>query len=312
MHLVFSSTQHQGARSEQQDAYAVFASADEAFRRHGGELVVVADGMGGLAHGALASQTAVDRFVAAYQEKRPEESVARALSRSLEAANTAVYQLAAQKQVAGEMGTTLVAGAFLDSQLFWISVGDSGVFYRPAKGPIRLLNTPHTLGAFLAQQAEKGLLRSEVAQTHPERDALTCFLGLERISQVDCNEKPLMLEPGDVVVFATDGLFKFLDQDAMEQTIPGDPATLAQRLVKRTLQLGHPQQDNITVVSATRCKQANPVFSTIASVIVIGGLIALFWFAKRWPGGPGQTQTTSLPPVGEGQLARPTEKTPTP
>jgi protein phosphatase len=280
MQLYLSSAQHIGARSEQQDSFAIFEPADETFRAHGGLLVVVADGMGGLSHGALASRIAVEQFVRAYREKTAEESVEDALTRCVESANREVHRAAIGKQAPGDMGTTLVAGVFRDSELIWISVGDSGILLSTREAGLAALNTPHTLGAFLAQQAAKGVVDPSIARTHPDREALTSFLGLERIAEIDRSKDPVRLGPGDVVIFASDGLFKFLPSESIQQGLRGAASAFSERLVRKTLELQHSQQDNITVVTVSCGAAARRLSSKATSVAVLSGLFGAGWLLK--------------------------------
>lgn len=284
MQLFLSSAQHIGARSEQQDSFAIFHAPDDAFAAHGGVLVVVADGMGGLAHGALASRIAVEEFVKAYRLKQAEETISDALMRSVAAANAKVHRAACEKEAAGDMGTTLVAGVFHGADFFWISVGDSGIFISSSGMQLLPLNTPHTLGAFLSQQAAKGVVDPEIAKSHPDREALTSFLGLEQIAQIDRNTDPLRLNQGDVVLFASDGLFKFLQAKNIQDGLHGEASTFSDRLVRQTTALGHAHQDNITVVTVSCGSAARRLSSKATSVAVLSGMIGAGWLIKRFFG----------------------------
>ncbi len=65
--------QHIGARHYQQDSLGLADPEDHAFLAHGGFLAVLCDGMGGMEHGDVASQTAVRAILDAYatQDSRP-------------------------------------------------------------------------------------------------------------------------------------------------------------------------------------------------------------------------------------------------
>ena len=117
-----------GGREEQQDAFAFSDIGDEAFADHGGVLAVVADGMGGLAGGRAASQTAVRTFLDAYCGKAPGDGIDTALDRAIHVANQAVCDLVSTRASDAERGTTLVAGVLHDDGLRWISVGDSRIY----------------------------------------------------------------------------------------------------------------------------------------------------------------------------------------
>ena len=92
MNYSFGNAQHIGARSSQQDAFGFSNPFEAEFVAHAGLLAVLADGMGGLAHGDLASRAALAAFLAAYRAKTPAESVRDALKRSLAAAKHSVQR----------------------------------------------------------------------------------------------------------------------------------------------------------------------------------------------------------------------------
>jgi len=98
-----SSAQHIGSRREQQDALTLYTFPDSTI------LAVLADGMGGMAHGEKASRVAIDAFLSAYRQKSADESIPEALDRAIRSTNDAVFQLALVLGSAEDMGTTLVA-----------------------------------------------------------------------------------------------------------------------------------------------------------------------------------------------------------
>src|ERR1700741_5013270 len=102
-------SQHLGARDEQQDSFGFSDPDDAEFVAHAGLLAVVADGMGGMAQGKMASKAAVDTFLRAYMSKTPGESIPAALSRALKEAASTVLSLGRENGLQDEIGTTLVA-----------------------------------------------------------------------------------------------------------------------------------------------------------------------------------------------------------
>ena len=108
-----------GARPYQEDCFRFHAEA-----RGGGAadaLLVLADGMGGHAGGAEASETAVTRFIERFG--KIEGGPAERLREALRAANEAVGERAAR--TATNMGCTLVGCLVAGDDAHWISVGDS-------------------------------------------------------------------------------------------------------------------------------------------------------------------------------------------
>lgn len=254
MHLVSGSAQHIGGRQQQQDAFGFGANATPAFARHAGTLSVVADGMGGMANGDQAAKAALAAFLDAYQTKPDHESIPDALLRALHTANQSVYDLAVKLGAAEEMGTTLIATVIHNNHLYWISSGDSAIFlYRDAE--FTQLNQPHVFAVELEDQACQGNIPIEVAKNHPEREALTSFIGMERISHIDRTLRPFTLKERDIVLLATDGLFKTLSLDEMGALMKLPIPQLAEKLVATTIAVKRPYQDNVTVI-AIACNPA--------------------------------------------------------
>ena len=98
-----------------------------------GCLLMVADGMGGHAQGAMASRAVLDYLVAAADRISNPASCAEAI----EDANQHLYALMQQHEAALGMGTTLV-GAFLTPGLLTFNVGDSRCYLFSAGRLIQL------------------------------------------------------------------------------------------------------------------------------------------------------------------------------
>lgn len=244
----FGNAQHIGARSSQQDAFG-FSNPNEAkFVAHAGLLAVLADGMGGLSHGDLASRAALGAFLAAYRQKPPQESVAAALLRSLESANAAVCELAARHNASGDLGTTLVAAVLHEQGLEWISVGDSALFLFHS-GTFTTLNTPHTYAQDLDARVAAGQMSVEAALADPQRESLTSFLGVTPLTHVDCSVRSLAMPATDCVVLASDGLFKTLSEGEMSAAMRGTPQERCEALVAAVVRKQAEYQDNVTVLA---------------------------------------------------------------
>lgn len=249
MRYLSAHAQHIGARRYQQDAFE-FAEYDPAFREHGGVLAVVCDGMGGMQHGDLASQAAISTLIAEYGKKTATESIPEALLRSVHAANKRVVSVAEGMGVEGSMGTTLIATAILDGQYHYISVGDSAIFHVREK-KLELVNHPHIFGNLLDRAVETGTLTQDEAAAHPEREALTSFVGISNLQEIDRSKEWRPYGAGDTLLLATDGLFKTLELDEIEKELKGHPQSWPSQLVAATLNKRHRGQDNITVLTVT-------------------------------------------------------------
>jgi PPM family protein phosphatase len=240
--------QHIGSRRYQQDSFGFADPDDDDFLTHGGFLAVLCDGMGGMEHGDVASETAVRAMLDAYSRKTPEESIPAALERSAREANRRVIQAALKLGLREGVGTTLVASVTHGQSLYFISVGDSAVFHVHA-GEARMVNRPHVFANLLDEASALGKISSEEAERHPEREALTSYIGLRDLEEIDQNRDSLPLAEGDSILLASDGMFKTLAETEIAACLTGPPKSWPQGLVERTLALRRPGQDNVTVVS---------------------------------------------------------------
>ena len=248
MRFLPGNAQHIGSRHSQQDSFGFLDPDDQEFIAHAGFLAIVCDGMGGMEYGDAASRTAVRAFLDAYKRKTPEESIPGALERSVHEANQQVLKLAASLGLIEGMGTTLAATAVQEGAMYFVSVGDSGIFHVNENG-IRMINRPHIFANVLDAAVARGNMTSEDAANHPERESLTSYIGAQRLEEIDRNVDPFPLEESDVILLASDGLFKTLDLDEMYACCTGHPQSWPEQLVECTIARQREYQDNVTVLS---------------------------------------------------------------
>ena len=250
MRYIPGNAQNIGARQSQQDSFGFGEIEDEAFVAHAGFLAIVCDGMGGMQHGELASKTAVKAVLDVYRTKTPEESIPDALERSARAANDAVCDLSHSMGNSEGIGTTLVACVLHETNLYWISVGDSNA-YLCRQGNMMLLTQAHVFSNLLDKAVARGTISREDADRHPERDSLTSFVGIEKLEEVDRNTQPFPLADGDTILIASDGLFKTLSDAEIVSMMQGPPPNWPELMVARTMAAQREHQDNVTVVTVT-------------------------------------------------------------
>lgn len=239
-----------GQRAEQQDAFGFLGCEARGGRQTGDVLVVLADGMGGLQRGGEASRLAVRTFLDHFAQAGPSTTtpLTATLSQALDAANRAVNTLARDTDGEGEVGTTLIAAAVREGRLHWIGVGDSRLYlYRATDGSVTPCNDPHNLEQQLWPQVIAGELTPDDIAAHPDRAALTSFLGLSEIPEIDASLRPLPLEPGDRLLLCSDGVDGVLSRDELRAVLPGDPQPAAETLIARLRERALDHQDNATV-----------------------------------------------------------------
>ncbi len=321
-----------GRRPEQQDAFG-FAGCDAAgASRPEGVLVVLADGMGGLSHGREASQVAVKTLLASHAAQPADLPATEALAVALHAANRAVHALACVNEGEGEVGTTLIAAAVRDGGLSWIGVGDSRLYlYRASDDSLTPCNEAHTLENQLWATVADGHLTREAVAAHPDRDALTSFLGLEEVPLVDANLRPLTLQAGDRLLLCSDGVDGVLTRDELKHPLQGDPQRAAESLIALLRARALERQDNATVavlaceanggvieagdvISAPRRWSGAVVRASAWTAILALSIGAALWFAWPWWLNRAQQMdqtppgiSASPPPVDISETASPGE-----
>jgi PPM family protein phosphatase len=229
-------------RENNEDSYLYWeAEGDEEFRQKG-RLAVIADGMGGYEGGQEASRLAVETVRAVYDKVFRNDPQA-ALMEAFAAAHQRIQSYGEDHPQFHGMGTTCTALAVLERQLHFAHVGDSRL-YLVRNGGISRLTRDHS---YVSRLVETGIVRSEDAETHPQRHILTAALGSGREVATDVSQQALTLEDGDALVLCTDGLWSLVNEKEVAVAIDANsPADACRELVKSALQRGGP--DNITVL----------------------------------------------------------------
>jgi serine/threonine protein phosphatase PrpC len=225
--LDFAGRAVQGARDNQED-FHVFQELDS-----GGLLLVLADGVGGETGGERASHAAVYGFLDGFAEATGPDGLR--FPAALRRANQDVARVIAGTPGSIHMATTLLAVRVENGELSWISVGDSPLLlFR--RGEWRRLNADHS---GKAEDHQPGL----------GRHALSSALTGGRIRLID-RPAPLRVEPGDLLLAATDGLWTLtLKEMAAHFTSHAAEgcASLVAGLLARLQEKRKPHQDNVTV-----------------------------------------------------------------
>jgi protein phosphatase len=251
--LQYATRASKGARSYQEDAAFVRAEPEGSAGagRGGGAAqltAVLADGMGGHAGGALASSTACQIFMRAYETSAGE--VRARLGEALLLANAAIAHCVEENPALNGMGCTLVGTVFGSAGVEWVSVGDSPMFLVRA-GQIFLLNEDHSLAPEIDRLAAAGKMTWEDAQSDPRRHFLRSALTGAEIELIDRSRLPLVLEPGDVVIIASDGIQTLSHTEILgvvEAHRSQGPEAIADALLGAVDAAGDLYQDNTTVV----------------------------------------------------------------
>jgi len=231
-------------------------------------LFVLSDGMGGEAHGEIASAMAVETVVkhclgaeanpAAqfFGEVQPNWSArTKRLSSAVHLANRNIFKSAEENPEQHGMGATLTAVWIEDAKLSVAHVGDSRA-YLLRGGSLLQLTRDHSL---VAEQVRRGILTAAEAEESDMQSVLLRALGAQEEIEVDAEEHTLF--PRDVLLLCSDGLTRVVTEPEIAGTLQAetDPARAAEKLVALANERGGP--DNITVVIARLDKDSKGWFS---------------------------------------------------
>ena len=200
-------------------------------------LFAVADGLGGLAAGEVASRIAMEALSASVSGLLSPD----ALVGLLQAAHEAIRRAAADDDRLAGMGTTctclLVAGGVAEIA----HVGDTRAYCLRA-GRLELLTRDHSLAQELVRI---GRLSELEATVHSSRNTLTRALGAPGELQVDRVSWPLA--SGDRLLLCSDGLNGLVSDGGIAELLGGDtPSESAERLLRAALEAGG--TDNVTAL----------------------------------------------------------------
>jgi protein phosphatase len=216
--------------------------------------MLVADGMGGMAAGEVASRMAVTTLVHLIitspdwimraDERESERLVQRLLERYREVDEALKAEARADPNLFG-MGTTMTLAYSLGSDLFLGHVGDSRAYFFH-EGKLHQLTRDHTYAQALV---ETGIMRPEEAATHRLRHVLTRALGASA-EPVRADVHRARLSDGDQILLCTDGLTEMVDDRTIAAILGqgGTAQSACQALVQAALDGGG--KDNVTVVLA--------------------------------------------------------------
>jgi serine/threonine protein phosphatase PrpC len=221
-------------------------------------LFVLADGMGGEAHGEVASALAVETVVKHCLEGEEDPAVrllgeprpgltprSRRLLSAVLLANQKVFASAEEHPEQEGMGATLTAAWIDDVQLSIGHVGDSRV-YLLRTGLLQQLTSDHSL---VAEQVRRGLLTVSEAEQSNLQSVLLRALGTQPEIEVDVEQ--ISLFPGDILLLCSDGLTRMVTEFEIAGTLQSepDPERAAKKLVELANESGGIDNATVIVVS---------------------------------------------------------------
>jgi protein phosphatase len=218
-------------------------------------LFVLSDGMGGEAHGEIASALAVETVVKhcieaesnsaapAYGNPAPTLNAStKRLVSAVHLANKNIFSSAEAHPEQSGMGATLTALWIHGNALSIAHVGDSRA-YLLRTGMLEQLTSDHSL---VAEQVRRGIITASEAEQSEMQSVLLRALGTQSEVEVDSEEQALF--PHDVLLLCSDGLSRMVTDPEIAGTLQAetDPQKAAERLIAIANENGG--ADNISVI----------------------------------------------------------------
>ncbi len=265
----FGAATHAGkVRTRNEDHFLVFRLCreqqtlltnipDDQISRSAGEIgysMIVADGIGGMAAGEVASRLAITtalklvnrsaKWGFKINRKEARELFDRVSCYLHEIDRAFTEEGDADPRLYG-MGTTLTAAYSVGVDLFVVHLGDSRAYlYR--KGELQQLTKDHT---YAQAMADAGYIAPDEVRGHARRHTLTNYLG-GRHGKFKADLRWLRLADGDRLLLCTDGLSDMVDDGSIARILSERERSqdAARALLDEALERGG--KDNVTVVVA--------------------------------------------------------------
>jgi serine/threonine protein phosphatase PrpC len=202
--------------------------------------------MGGHSDGAKAAETGLRAVQEAFMEAvQPIFDPQGFLYMSLSKAHDEVVKLGADVAVDFRPRATCAVCLVQEGGSFWAHIGDSRI-YQVRERSVLTRSRDHSHVEVLIQE---GAISEEEAQDHPMRNFVECCIGGDSpVPDMSITSRQA-LEPGDVLLACSDGLWSGLgDADMAEIGNPGDDNLVEnlKALSMKALNVNSPYSDNTT------------------------------------------------------------------
>lgn len=202
-------------------------------------LAIVADGLGGLSRGEVASSLATQTMNQTLQHVLPGEDAL------IDAIQEASRVIAAARKEGERMCTTVAALWIHNNVAYAANVGDSRI-YQFRDNSILFQSLDHSVAQMAVLVGE---LEPDQIRTSPDRNRLTRALGDKESPKVSCAQ--LDVQPGDRFLLCSDGFWEPVLEADMLRTLAETPDATAwlQSMRAIVVQTNHPRQDNHTAIA---------------------------------------------------------------
>ncbi len=213
---------------------------------------IIADGMGGVNGGEIASATAISAIKSyidenIYDMELVEDQINNLIRGAISRANKEIYEIAEKNEAYKGMGTTVILAITFGNRVYIGHIGDSRI-YRIRKNIIRQLTTDHS---YVQALLKEGTITKEQAYNHPQKNILLKVVGCEPYIEPDILVKGFLKD--DVLLMCTDGLTNMLTNEEIFNIITNEKDDL-ENVCKHLINVANENggNDNISVILVSK------------------------------------------------------------
>lgn len=200
-------------RSNNEDSYFAKKYSDEV------SLYIVADGLGGYEGGEIASRLLTIKMSRYFEEHlnddlKDESIVSDILLTALDKINGEIYKMEKSSPKYNGMGTTIVLVAVIYNKVYYLSVGDSRLYYiSNDRNSIKQITEDDT---YVNTLLKTNAIEQKDVENHPQKHVLTKAIGVFKDIKTELHA---LNETSGYLLLCTDGLTNMLDNEAILQVL---------------------------------------------------------------------------------------------
>ena len=214
-----------------------------------GSIAAVADGVGGLSSGEIASRMAIDVAINTFKTAPRDGKPNQILEQIFKEANLDIYNFGLEAEQS-RMATTLTACIFRNKEVSVGHVGDTRA-YLVRNGQVKRLTSDHT---YVEMQLKLGLISREDAMSSELRSVLTRTMGQNPIVQVDFAKAAL--NSRDCIILCSDGLHgSFMEHEIADVVTRMSPKDACDYFIQTAENRGADDNISVQVVRVEEVRQ---------------------------------------------------------